>query len=387
MKLKLLLTTLSICATLASANMDDDMGHGGGMGDGDHHGHGCGEHQMKMRILSVADYNGNGKVTHGDIQKVKTAVHKSEYHAIMDINTDGILDQIDIDLASNDKGLTSTEFDQQIVKVWKATRKYRFKENAIADGFRPFTQELKGHGQHFTRMPVFYETDSNDAVITSGAPFYFGVYDEDHLNVSDETVEITLPEGLNYDENGELVAVFYYQGINIADWVKSNRTEYLCSVGAIIDVDICNEATTTVGGLVMQSFSTVGLMINPQTGMLMDMGIPDYNAFSDSDSSEMWHQHLGACFDNFRYESMQVDPTHTPIFDQVLTLSECSAQLTTPFRGYLPAFNMMHLWLYKVNRCGIFAGTDPEVSQLAEEEPQAFDLTRLQFFGKFLSDL
>ncbi len=380
MNLKVWLLSISSWISINTAQMHGDMG-----GMGDHH-HSCPDDKEKSRILSVADFNGNSIVNEEDLYLIRSSIYENKYHAIMDLNADEELNWDDYDIAKSELGLRSNAFDRQIIKVYKATKKYSKLENAIKDGYRPFTQELKGHGMHYNRLPVKFETDDGGQIITSGAPFYMGVMKEAWDNISDELVEVRLPEGLNYDENGNLVAVFYYKGIDVADWVRSNRKLFLCQSGAITDLTACSYVQQSVQQMTLQAFGSVGLMLDPATHTPMDMGPPHLDYFSDGDGSEMWHQHLGACWDNFLYEAMQVNPEHTPIFDQMLTPSECSAQLTTPYRGYIPAFNMLHLWIFKLNRCGLFAGTDEDVSPLAEPEPVAYDKTRLEFFVDFLGD-
>ena len=37
--------------------------------------------------------------------------------------------------------------------------------------------------------------------------------------------------------------------------------------------------------------------------------------------------------------------------------------------GYIPAFNMLHVWLYKLNPCGTFAGTHPHLAVGHMPEP------------------
>lgn len=187
-------TFLPLALTVpAAAQMD--MGHGG------HGGH-CPDDAVAQPSLSVGDFDGSGRVSLWDIVMYAHQRHEG-YEAIYDRNADGRLDRWDILEVIFDCGAESTEFDRQLVELFHRYKKYRDIDAAIADGFRPFTQELAGHGFHYARMPFLVRPD--------------GTMDPDYENILDETVDPLEPEGLNYDENGNLVAVFHYHGINVLD--------------------------------------------------------------------------------------------------------------------------------------------------------------------------
>ncbi|HEY9767251.1 MAG TPA: hypothetical protein V6C71_01940 [Coleofasciculaceae cyanobacterium] len=78
--------------------------------------------------------------------------------------------------------------DQQIAQATQATMKYYGSgglEEAIADGYIPFTQEVAGHGIHYYNLALSNEIGNL------------------------EELNIETPLGLNYDNEGNLLAVFY----------------------------------------------------------------------------------------------------------------------------------------------------------------------------------
>jgi hypothetical protein len=318
----------------------------GGMGHG-HHGSCDPETAVAQPILSVGDFDADGRVTGYDQAQVQLAVNAGEYIAIMDRDADGDLDADDVAIVRAEKQAkaTSTAFDRELVGVYEATKRYQDINNAIADGYRPFTQELAGHGAHWARTPLQADPSSPTGL------------NQDYVNILDENVDMFQPEGLNYDQDGNLVAVFHYHGVNVLDWVMANWTNDDAAVGALV-----------------------------MRAMMLSTHMPLPDVFSDTDDSEMWHQHYGACFAGIDYLRMTFDITIVPTFYQPLTDMECFMQSAadqglgmedlaageTPKLGWLPAFNMMHVWVHKVNRCGVFAGTDPDVSPNAPEEPHLF---------------
>lgn len=336
-----LMAVALLAATPAAAQMD--MG-GDGMGDDHEHGH-CPDDAEYAPLLSVADFDGSGKVGLWDIIMIALAVDQGEYIAIYDRNADLALDAWDILSAMFDWRASSTAFDRELVGLYHATKRYADRDVAIADGYRPFTQELAGHGQHYARMPILFTPE--------------GTLDPDYENILDGNVDVLMPEGLNYDQDGELVAVFYYHGINVRDWVLANQTGN----------------TAAVSALASQSLA----MSLPPAPM------PDMTAAHH----EMWHTHWGPCWDGLDYVAMTFDPTVTPYFLQPLTQPECAYTAainqgtSTPKVGWVPAFNMMHIWVHKLNRCGVFAGTDPDVSHMAEPEP--FVQTFEEWMAKMMS--
>lgn len=282
-------------------------------------------------LLSVGDFDGDGVVTNADKALLNDA-KKGEYVAFFDLNADGKLSGQDVALVAKNKGATSTVLDRQLAELFWATEMYRDKDNAIAAGYRPFTQQLQGHGQHYARLPFKIDPTT-------------GGLDANYENVLDGTLEIDTPEGLNYDPDGKLVAVFYYQGIDILSWVF-----------------------TPVGTPAWYSLFNASVLAGLQ-GAGMHGGLPP---FFDSED-ENWHQHWGGCWDNLDYPAMTFNTNIVPQFNQHVFPAECAARATDPSvrQGWIPAFNMLHVWLYDLNPCGTFAGIHPHVSESYPPEPEA----------------
>lgn len=169
------------------------------------HGHHCDPATaVADPVLSVGDFNGDGKVSAHDLALLGAQLDTGEYLAFFDRNADYVLDGHDAAATAQEMGGLSTVLDRQLVDLFWSTEMYRDADNALAAGFRPFTQSLMGHGAHFARMP-FWVTPTG--------------LDPTYVNNLDSVLHVDDPEGLNYDENGELVAVFYYHGIDIRRWV------------------------------------------------------------------------------------------------------------------------------------------------------------------------
>jgi hypothetical protein len=309
------------------------------------HGH-CPEDAVAQPILSVADFDGDGTVDTDDVTLISHQVGGDEYIAFFDRNADGQLDGRDVSDTARNRGAASTPLDRQLAALFWATEMYRDKNNAIAAGFRPFTQPLMGHGQHYARMPF--------RVTATGL-------DPTYVNNLDTVLHVEDPEGINYDENGNLVAVFYYHGVDIKRWVLDPSSRAALTQQSI--------------ALTMENMVTNG-HITPGPG---STGHPRH-LFQSHDA--MWHYHWGPCWDNLDYARMSFDVNHTPFFVQPQTPGECQSRATstTSRQGWVPGFNMLHVWLYKLNRCGVFAGTDPDVAQDAMPEPMLY--TVMEFFHK-----
>ena len=287
-------------------------------------------------ILSKGDFDGDGMVTRFDVRLISHQVGSGEYTAFFDLNADGVLNGQDVSLTARAIGDSSTFLDQQFAVLFWSTERYRDVSNAIADGYRPFTPILKGHGIHYAKLPFLATPSGLD-------PDY--VLDPDYENVLDGQVNAAEPEGLNYDENGNLVAVFHYHGIDVKEWVFANQLGDDTTVQALFQESVHRSALSAASG-----------------------GI--YPQFYDS-SEAIWHQHWGPCWDGLDYIPMAFDPTIVPGFNQHMLPEECALQgeISGRRQGWIPAFNMIHVWLYKLNPCGVFAGIHPHVSVEFPEEP------------------
>lgn len=280
-------------------------------------------------LLTVADFNGDGIVTGRDVAMIRQAINRGEYLAFFDRNADRQLDLADQHLTVDDMQESSTLLDQQIAAVFAVTEKYRALSVAQADGFRNFTQDAAGHGAHYARLPFILDEH--------------GVMDTTYENIMDDQVEITTPEGLTYDTDGNLAAVFYYHGYNVKELYLAASTGDQDAIDSIIQ-----------SGLMM--------------GYLMRDAYIDEEAF-DGDA-DIWHSHIGVCWDGLDYIAMQTPNTVHPYFNQHMTPAQCAASVA-PSSSFVwnPSFNMLHLWLYNLNPCGKFAGLNPHVSPTADPEP------------------
>ena len=143
-------------------------------------------------LLSVPDFNGDGSVDNVDIRDIISRFEAVDgddlYHPLYDLNVNGMIDADDLENVIHALGEDVPLLDQQIAQATQATMKYYGpggQEQAIADGYLPFTQEVKGHGIHYF----------NFNLATEVATF--------------EELDIERPVGLNYDNEGNLLAVFY----------------------------------------------------------------------------------------------------------------------------------------------------------------------------------
>ncbi|MFP3434377.1 hypothetical protein SB781_31945, partial [Paraburkholderia sp. SIMBA_061] len=106
-----------------------------------------------------------------------------------DQNADGEITAQDILLTVFDLGQTSSLIEQQIVEVFEDSYQYYEEnglDNAIKDRYLPFTPEFQGHGIHYANLDTITELLSLDQ----------------ELEPSDFV-------GLNYSNEGDLLAVFY----------------------------------------------------------------------------------------------------------------------------------------------------------------------------------
>lgn len=290
------------------------------------------EQENLQPILSNGDFDGDGIVTDLDLKLISNQVGSDEYVAFFDLNADGFLNGRDVSLAARAIGVSSTSLDQQFASLFWATERYRDVNNAIADGYRPFTQTVQGHGMHYAKLP-FLATPSG--------------LDPNYENTLDGHVNIAEPEGLNYDEHGNLVAVFYFHGVDVRDWVIANQVGDQPAIQAMFQQSVQTSSFSAASG-----------------------GI--YPPLYDSNEA-IWHQHWGPCWDGLDYLQMAFDPTIVPVFNQHVLPDECTfkGEISGRRQGWAPAFNMLHVWLYKLNPCGVFAGIHPHVAVGFPQEPTA----------------
>lgn len=304
------------------------------------HPHTCDASGGVSPVLSVPDFDGDGTVTPQDVALIGQQVDTGEYVAFFDLNVDGVLDGQDVAATAQARGEASSTLEQQLAELYWGTEKYRDIENAYADGYRPFTQILHGHGQHMTRLPIL--------VTPTGL-------DPDYQNSQDGILEIAKPEGLNYDENGNLIAVYYYHGIDVKELVLASLGGDIPRVQELFGEAIVNSMTSAMSG-------------------------GTWPPLYDSPEA-LWHQHWGACLDDLDYAAMSFDTSHQVFYSENYEIGECLARVKAGSRqGYTTAFNMIHVWLYKLNPCGIFAGTHPHASMGYQEEGAYDPRTTAEWF-------
>ena len=219
-------------------------------------------------ILSVGDFNGDTIVDGADLAELAERIVRRDKVAFFDMNADRRVDTDDLLLVARQVGARSTPLDQELAAVFRATERYRDIRNAIADGFVPATESFIGHGVHWVR--------NEDA---------------------DSRFDLTRPEGLNYSEDGELLATFY----------------------AVLPGEPAPA--------------------EPPPGLTGD---------------EAWHYHTNACFHGFDPEDPSYD-WRTLHFEECVPEKECTAEV------WLEKFYMLHLWLFDLNRCGVFGGVNPGI--------------------------
>jgi len=138
-------------------------------------------------LLSVADFSGDGLVNNRDLMLLGKVIKNKQYIAYFDINADGRINARDLDQANQDLGKASSKMDQDISKVYWGTTQYRHLGQAALDAYEPATQVVSGHGRHWM----------NERLLK--------------LAKSPATPLLKSPTGLNYDESGKLMAVFWGQ--------------------------------------------------------------------------------------------------------------------------------------------------------------------------------
>lgn len=342
------------------------------------------------KVLSAPDFDMDGSVTHADLTFLVKHVSKKEpYAAILDLNVDGVLSGEDIAevarIIEENPEVESTLLDRQLMGLYLATRHLqKGTDYAISQGFLPFTQPVQGHGYHYGKSP------------TTGAIDY--------------DFNLLEPEGLNFDADGQLAAIFYYYGVDplIED----------LSLGFPVPPPLQNALSATIQGVygatvppshIVNGFPTqIGYPQVLMQGMefFVDMGLPSmlmgmpgsqlaYHhipgfAPVNGERKDIWHVHNGSCFLNISYSDPELDQDAVE-FKQCTTKVECLTEAAV--KGYFdpnnpqspnnrvrwnPRFFMLHAWIYRLNPCGTFAGTDPTLT--APDWPTEEETTLLDSF-------
>lgn len=242
-------------------------GHGGEMAQAGHGQAACPE--AAPPILSVGDFNGDSVVDGADLKELAERIARRDNVAFFDVNADRVVDNKDLLFVARQVGARSSPLDQELAAVFRATERYRDIRNAIEDGFVPWSPSTRGHGVHWARTRR-----------TGGG------------------VELTLPRGLNYSEEGKLLALFY-----------------------TVDTS----------------------------------GQPPYQPPQGFSADEHWHYHYGVCFVGLNLQ----DPSYD---QGTLGLAECVPREECADGIWLKSYHMLHVWLYELNACGVFGGVNPRIT-------------------------
>ena len=277
-----------------------------------------GEHEHDDReaspLLSVADFDGNGEVNWHDLRDLGSRLlspDDDDYHPLYDLDADGNLDLQDLFRAASTYGEDVPKLDQQIAQATQATMKYygpNGLQTAIANGYIPFSQEFAGHGIHYYNQSLGSEV-SNDSKL-----------------------DLNHPLGLNFDDQGNLVAVFY---VRIPQSQEPSPNDPLA-----------------------------GLSVDPTDNFPPE----SFDTVSEKD----WHNHQSVWFDGLG----SLD-SRSFYFEEGLPLEIVASRLQqTPVfpksdKAYVPKFWMLHGWFHSLNPEGVFGNIHPNVSPYAPEEPGA----------------
>lgn len=283
----------------------------------------CGD--PRHPLLSVADFNADGKVTGEDISMIVRKKQNNRYYAMYDVNADGIFDEHDVKKAIDQIGAASTALDQ-----WLATQYNRFEylqgvsghATITAMGYQQLGGPLKNHGVHWM----------NEA----------GMFAIAGLRQADQT----MAEGLNVLEDGsDIPAMFWGEHA----------------------VPLFNDPGSA-SGLSTLDYPTPGGAWMQERVQAFAGSPPDFIPGVD----ENWHTHAGTCLTLW-------DVGNGPAWqtNQHMSAAECQAlpnlaPFTDPATGQ-PVnlwgnFWMLHAWLFELNPRGVFANKHPCVSETAPDE-------------------
>ena len=266
-------------------------------------------------ILSVPDFNGDGNVDNADVADIISRYEAVDgedlYHPLYDLNANGEIDNFDLEEVLHAVGEDVPLLDQQIAQATQATMQYYGsggQEQAIADGYIPTTQEANGHGTHYTNLGIFLETKNA------------------------EQTDITRPAGLNYDHEGNLIAVYYLRE------------------------PLTQEATAE----------------NPLAPLFIDSTDDVPPASFDTISAEDWHEHQSLWItgtgdlDNSENVFFEEDVPAEIIVSRVEQTELTFYPETDKF--YSPKVWMLHGWFHSFNPNGTFAITNPNEGLYAPQE-------------------
>ncbi len=298
----------------------------------------CGD--VGQVLISVADFNGDGEVSGRDIALLAREIGKGGYYALYDRNADGVLDNLDVTLASNDMGAVSSQTDQELAQMYQRFKHFQTidsVEQVAAMGYQPVGSALAFHGQHWTNNAGFQSIGG--------------------LREADSAIA----EGLNLAFKGtEISALFWGQGAVPLFFDASSPGGY-SSLDWAIDPFGQNPESEWVSQPV-QAFATYP---------------PDF--FPDT-TEDTWHAHAGLCitmtdegegpqWNNYQhttYEYCQSLPNLAKIDVSLISTGVPGG----PFVNLWGNFWMLHAWLYNLNPNGVFANSHPCIDPDAQSEAE-----------------
>lgn len=335
--------------------------------------------------ISVADFDGDGWVTLKDTSLLSAAISdfkkngRKAYQAFYDIvnpvigpngQTENVLDTKDMAKANEDLMFSMfrrpSGLDRQVAAQYQFTKRYRNINQAIIDGFVPFTQEYQNHGIHLLKMPKRAAD---------------GTY---YDNVIDGKFDAAHPEGLNYDRYGNLVGVFYVIGPDMLRLLNGDRQHYMDWLSGDFE-KLMNE--TDANGVKLNDLMVMGYDSNGKP-------IIKPHGFEDDGNGVMqdhWHFHESMCERNaftvinkfetvLKPKAVAGKLTFQEVFDASMEMDTRQCDLDRPCDAYMsklpgpdgnyykdglsiPRFFMLHTWIYNAdNRCGTMWGSHEDIS-------------------------
>lgn len=277
----------------------------------DHHsGAQCGE--PARPLLSVADFDGNGRVDRKDLKLLIAAKKMGGYYAFYDRNGDHVLNRQDFVAAVRDLGKKSTPLDRELAQAFRRFGHFqhtRAPAELLQLGFLPGTQSLRGHGAHWL--------SATGAAATQG------------LTSADKT----RADGLNVPMQADAVWGMF--------WGSPAQPLFA--------------DPTAASGLSTLDYPTPGGIWETKRVQAFEAPAP---TFFDSEH-ESWHPHAGLC-------AVVEDTGHGQqlVVRQHLSFAECQALPSLGKTGIIYPnawmnFWMLHLWMFELNPDGPFANVHP----------------------------
>ncbi len=211
---------------------------------------------------------------------------------------------------------------------------------AADDGFVPMTPEARAHGTHWFRPEKIY----------------------------DFTAEATRPTGLNFDENDQLVAVYWgeekYGGIlGAAQSLATLPVEALPSAYA-------NYKATSRKAIpsILEPFGDLASWHSHENVLVENVGVKDpTTGFYDAEAISFKQSLTDEAFTAKFHEALQLD-------EVIIAPFEGDPTTYPPFNTAMhPGFYMAHLWVGAGNPAGAFSGEHQAISPNGIDEHLTFE--------------